>query len=131
MGESTQPKRLKHLLYSEDGSLSVELVLWVPVIFMALMFITDATATFLAQASMWQNAGEISRALATGTTSLAEAQQFVSTYSRTTMQVQTLDNILVVQLSRPFSEIGTGIALSFVGDLQVQVFQRIEEGVKL
>lgn len=131
MSKNARLERIRNVLRSEDGSLSVELVLWVPVIFMTLMLITDATAAFLAHASMWHNASEISRALATGATSHAEAQQFVSTYTRTTMQVQTLDNILVVQLTRPFSDIGTGIALSFQGDLQVQVFQRIEEGVEL
>ncbi len=116
-------------LRDESGSVSVEFALWVPVIVVILVLVADASAAFLAQASMWQSAGDVSRALATGRVTEAQAQQFISDNTALTMQVNWLDDVVVVQLSRPFSGIGTGLALSFVGDLQVQIAQHIEEGV--
>ena len=119
------------LMTDEDGSLSVEFALWLPVIFIALMFVVDASAAFFAQANMWHVAGEISRALVTGQMSVAEAQAFIDTQTRFAMQIETVDQVLVVNLARPFSDIGTGVALSFVGDMRVQVFQHIVQEVRL
>ena len=131
MKSHTLKSQIRNALKSEDGSMSVEFALWVPVIFMTLMLIADTSAAFFAQANMWDSAGDISRALATGRISMAEAQQFISTHTRFQMEVGTIDNVIMVQLSRPFSDIGTGIALSFVGNLEVQAFQHVEEGVEL
>lgn len=129
--EKQKQTKLWKLVSSEDGSLSVEFALWVPVIFMVLMFVADASAAFFAQANMWHTAGYVARALATGTMSVSEAQQFLATYTRFTMEFVTFEQTLVVEFSQPFSDIGTGVALSFVGDMRVQVFQHLERGVTL
>jgi hypothetical protein len=120
---------LQKMLTSEEGSLSVEFALWMPVIFMILMFVADTSAALFAQANMWHIAGDISRAIATGRMSVAEAQHFLLEHTRYSIDVSLAGDMVLVQLSQPFADIGTGVTLSFVGDIQVQVFQHLEQGI--
>jgi hypothetical protein len=60
---------------SEDGSVSVEFALWIPVIFFFFLLVADASAAFMAQAQMWHVAGDVSRGLATGRITPTEAFQ--------------------------------------------------------
>jgi len=115
----------------EDGSVSVEFVLWLPVLFFFILLVTDASAAFVAQAKMWHVAGDISRAIATGRITISEAHQFLDLHHQYTMNVQLSDANIAVQLSLPYSSFGTGIVLSFAGDMTVQVFQHLENGVQL
>lgn len=131
MDTKLDQKTLPQFLKSEDGSLSVEFTLWVPVIFMVLMLVVDTSAAFFAQANMWHLAGDVSRALAMGRTSVAEVQQMVNSRTPYSMEIQTFGDFFVLQLSRPFSDIGTGKALSLIGDMRVQVYQHLEQGVQL
>lgn len=117
--------------FSEGGSVSVEFVLWVPVIVAAMLLVTDVTLTFLAHASMWSTAGDLSRALAMGRLGITDAQAFVDAQTKYTLFVSSQDGFVAVELSRPFAGIGTGMTLSFVGDLRVQVIQHIQPGVSL
>jgi len=121
----------KSLIWPEDGTVSVEFVLWVPVIFFFFLLVADASAAFMAQANMWHIAGEISRALATGRMVEAEAYLLLEQSGRYTLDIQPSGQTITVLLSQPFSNIGTGMVLSFVGDMEVKVFQQLETGVQL
>lgn len=102
-----------------------------PVIFFFFLLVTDASAAFMAQANMWHIAGDISRALATGRMEPNEAHQLLEQYGHFKLDIKPSGRTVAVLLSQPYSNIGTGMALSFIGDMQVQVFQQLENGVQL
>ena len=119
------------LILSEDGSVSVEFALWIPVIFFFFLLVTDASAAFMAQANMWHVAGDISRQLATGGLSEAGAHLELQKYGHYKMEIHPSNRTIAVVLSQSYSNIGTGMALSFFGDMEVKVFQHLENGVDL
>ncbi len=122
---------LASLRREESGSISVEFVLWTPMIMALLLLVADASAAFLAQGAMWHAGGDISRAIATGRVSIEDATAFVGQTAGYTLSVQQTGELIAVRLSRPFDGIGTGMMLSFMGDMQVTVLQHIEPGVEL
>ena len=131
MGNWFSAERTKSRFLSEDGSVSVEFVLWVPLIFFFFLLVTDASAAFMAQANMWHIAGDISRQLATGGLSEAAAHIELQKYDHYTMKTYLSNRTIAVVLSQSYSNIGTGMALSFFGDMEVKVFQHLENGVDL
>lgn len=116
---------------SEDGSVSVEFALWIPVIFFFFLLVADASAAFMAQAQMWHVAGDVSRGLATGRITPTEAFQNIQGYGQYRMEIHPSGRTVSVLLSQSYSNIGTGMALSFFGDMEVRVFQLLENGVQL
>ena len=118
-------------LRSEDGGLSVEFVLWTPLLMAFLLLVVDSSMAFLAQGAMWHAAGEISRAVATGQMTIAEAEAAAASMAGYTASFQQMGEFLVVQLARPFEGIGTGMILSLVGAMEVQVVQLVEPGVEI
>ncbi len=131
MGNWFSAERTKSRFLSEDGSVSVEFVLWVPLIFFFFLLVTDASAAFMAQANMWHIAGDISRGIATGRITGAQASQLLQEYGHYKMEIYPSAHTVAVMLSQSYSNIGTGMALSFFGDMEVQVFQLLENGVQL
>ena len=122
---------LARMLHEENGSVSVEYVLWTPAILLLMLLVTDASAAFIAQGAMWQSAGDVARAIATGRIGLEEASQHLSSTVGYSLAVQQQDELIAVRLSRPFDGIGTGLMLSLLGDMQVTIVQRLEPGVEL
>lgn len=116
---------------SEDGGVSVEFVLWAPFLMAFLLLVADSTMAFLAQGAMWHAAGEVSRAVATGRMTIAEAEAAAMAMAGYTASFQQMGDFIVVQLSRPFEGIGTGIILSFTGAMEVQIVQLVEPGVEI
>lgn len=131
MGRSSQPTGWRKLFVSEDGFVSIEFALWIPVMVFILMLVADTSAMLFAQANMWQVAGDLSRAVATGRMSMHEAQQLVAANTPFSIQITPQGELLTMELTRPFSDIGTGTVLSLIGDMRVQVFQHLEPGVQL
>lgn len=120
---------LRRRLLAEDGGVAVEYVLWTPMILALLLLIADASAAFLAQGALWQAAGDVSRAIATGRLSPEEAAAFVQAGAGYQMEFRQHDGFVAVRLSRPFDGIGTGVMLSLMGDMEVMVLQQLEPGV--
>ena len=128
---NTISDRLARLRGDESGGISVEFVLWTPMIMALLLLVADASAAFLAQGAMWHAAGDVSRAIATGRVNIEDAAEFVRGTAGYTLSVQQTGELIAVRLSRPFDGIGTGMMLSLMGDMQVTVLQHIEPGVEL
>ncbi|NYS25283.1 pilus assembly protein [Rhodobacteraceae bacterium 2376] len=123
--------RLSALRRDEHGGVTVEFVIWTPMIMALLLLVADASAAFMAQSAMWQAAGDISRAIATGRIAIDDAATFVNATAGYALSVQHTEELIAVRLSRPFDGIGTGMMLSFMGDMQVTVLQHLEPGVEL
>ena len=62
----------------EDGAISIEFVLWTPMIVALLLLVTDASAALMTRAEMWRTAGDVSRAIATGRVHPDDARSFVA-----------------------------------------------------
>ena len=58
--------RRRSFFRRQDGSVSVEFVVWLPVFLVVLGFIADASTTYLIQASMWDTAMDCARRMSTG-----------------------------------------------------------------
>ena len=65
MGDLKQRKRLA-FLRREDGTVTLEFVIWIPVFLIILAFIADAATTFLIQSSMWNAAMDCARRMSVG-----------------------------------------------------------------
>ena len=57
---------LPGLFRRQDGSVTVEFVIWIPIFLFILGFVADASAIYLAQAAMWNVARDCVRRMTTG-----------------------------------------------------------------
>ena len=131
MRTSLTANRKRAFFLCEDGSVSVEFALWIPAIFFFFLLVADASAAFMAQAHMWHVAGDVSRGLATGRITQADASRLLQEYGQYKMEIHSAGRTVSVVLSQSYSNIGTGMALSFIGDMEVRVIQLLENGVQL
>ena len=65
MAEQATRKR-RGFLRREDGSVTVEFIVWMPLFLIIVGFIVDAATTYLIQASMWNTAMDCARRMSTG-----------------------------------------------------------------
>jgi Flp pilus assembly protein TadG len=61
-----------------DGSVTIEFVLWMPVLLLILAFSADASQLYLIRANMWTVAGETARRMTTGQLNSGTAQAFAA-----------------------------------------------------
>lgn len=115
----------------ESGAVSVEFAIWLPVLLSVGMMIADASAAFTTQATMWRTAGDLARGLATGRITRDQAAAHIASNSLFSITIISpgADDVVTVELSRPYSEIGTGFLLSPLGTMQVQLHQHVEPHV--
>lgn len=122
--------RLGRLRRDENGAVSVEFVVWLPVLLAVGLMVADASAAFTTQATMWRTAGDLARAVATGRITPAQAEAHIASRS---FSIQVTppgnDRIVTVSLSRPYANIGTGFILSPLGTMQVHLRQYVEPHV--
>lgn len=117
-------KRLQH--ESESGAVSVEFAIWLPLIVVLTVTIVDASVALMRQASMWRVAGDVARSVATGSIDVIEAQKQLALLGYDADPPRLEGDMVRVQLSVPFSSVGTGSLLSPLGSLDVAVLQRLE-----
>jgi Flp pilus assembly protein TadG len=87
----------KRGLAADDGTVSVEFMLWMPLIFTIILFTVDVALIYLKQADMWNVARDISRRMSVSSSyvaggtaaSDARAQLFTSLSSATITAVPT------------------------------------------
>ncbi len=112
-------------LWCEDGSISVEFALWLPVFFLFFLIVADTSAAFLVRANMLHLASDLSRAVVMGHMTIAQAEAIIGQTTPYSGQFFPDGEMLATRLSIPFSSVGTGFVLSLAGDMQVVVFQVI------
>ena len=52
---------MKHFTKDSSGSVTIEFVLWVPIMFLFLLFAIDSSLAFMRQSQMWQVSRETAR----------------------------------------------------------------------
>jgi Flp pilus assembly protein TadG len=66
LAKARDKRKHRGLFRREDGSVSVEFVVWMPVFLVIFALIADAGTLYLIQASMWDTAMDCARRMATG-----------------------------------------------------------------
>jgi hypothetical protein len=125
MGENMTAK-----FSNEAGGVSVEFMLWVPLVLTLMMLVFEATAAFIAQANSWRTATHVARAVTTGQMSIAGAEQLVRDRLGYDVTLTPTQGLLRVDITIPYSQVGFGM-LSPWGSMQVALLQRIEPHVSL
>ena len=73
----TLKTRFRDFCRDDDGSYTVEIVLWFPALLIAFQFVTDATVSLLYQQNFYDTARDASRMVALGQRSTEEAQAWI------------------------------------------------------
>ncbi len=92
----------------EDGSITVEFVLWFPVIILIMSLLADSTMAFARQSHMWRVSTEVTRMHATGAfSSTSEAEAFGASLSQGrvgyTVSVNENNGMVTTTVSVPLS----------------------------
>lgn len=117
----------------EDGTATVEFVLWVPVFFLILALVVDASMIFLSHANMWSVARDATRRISVREMTGAEAQTYVADKLGflSGAVVVTIDDVgpdVSVNIAAPISEMDMFGILGFVSsqNLNARVTQSLE-----
>lgn len=94
----------------EDGAVTVEFVLWLPVFFLILMLIVDATMVFSAEARLWTVARDAARQISIHRLSAEDAEEFVHERSgfkpeKLTVTADDSKSDIWVRVTTPTSEV--------------------------
>lgn len=118
------------LLLEQDGNVTIESVLWLPLYFVLFMLAVDTTSLMANETRMWTVASDSSRLVALGVLSEAEAEEHAK------LQAGSLDyNVTVsknastvtTDITMLFNEAaGTGFLTSLDSSLSVSSTYRIE-----
>lgn len=98
-------RALQGFLRDDQGSATIEFVLWVPIFVVLLVATTDATILYLHHTEMWNVSRDVARRVAVGDMTEAEAVNVVqsemflysSAYTVATSQPTDLDVQIVIQ----------------------------------
>lgn len=121
---------LRRARAAESGSATIEFVLWLPVIMLVAMLVFESTMAFLRQADDFRIASQFARGLTTGQIAPAAAVELARERHGRELTIRTRSGLVEVELSAPFSQIGTGFLAPF-GTMRVSVISRIEPHVRL
>jgi Flp pilus assembly protein TadG len=120
---------IRRFSLDEDGSSSIEFLLWVPVMVLFLTMTTDATLLMHEQQNLYTAARDASRQVALGQKTDVEAQEeLIERYGIDTLtaEVAIENGFVTTTISVPFTEI-TRISGFFVdGNLSADVSMWIE-----
>lgn len=124
--------RLRRFRKNEDGAVTVELVLWVPVFMIILMLVVDASMLFVTQSNFWGVARDSARRVAVNTMTGTEAETWALDEASfgsvvPTVDVDTTGGNVTVTISTPFSDVDVFGLLGLSNlNLIAEVTQRIE-----
>lgn len=134
-------RSFRSAFHGEKGSSTVEFVLWLPLFFILIGGVTDATLLMNMQARMFDVARDASRSVSLGNMTTVEAETWVLTQlsgtATPTVDVAVLDGFVTTDIRAPFSD-AMVFGKSFVGDNTIRAFMtmvvetppvELEEGV--
>ena len=114
----------------EDGTISVEFLIWLPLVLALSILIFEASAAFMTQANAWRVANHVGRGVATGRMTIAQAETQVQNTVGHPASIEPAQGLLRIDISIPYSQIGAGF-LGPWGNMNVSLFHRIEPHVSL
>ncbi|MFU8823912.1 TadE/TadG family type IV pilus assembly protein [Yoonia sp.] len=120
---------VRQFLANDNGSTSIEFLLWVPVMVLFLTMTTDATLLMHTQQTITNHARDTSRQVALGQKTTEEAQeQLFQRYSSESHppQVVVENGFVTTTISVPFSDVAKISKLFLTGDLSANVSMWVE-----
>lgn len=123
-------RKIKDFRRDDDGSYTVELVLWFPAMMFAFQFVTDASVAIMSQQGFRDVARDASRMVALGQSSTADAQAFIyealSHVEGVSASVTISNNFVTSEVAAPLSDIAN-LSGSFIDmDVDAKVSMWIE-----
>ena len=122
--------KLKNFCRDDDGSYTVEIVLWVPALLVAFQFVTDATVAMLTQQNFYNVARDASRMVALGQRTTEEAQDFIYTTLSDVEELRAsvlIDNNLVTStIEAPLTSVSNMSGRFIDRDLNANVSMWVE-----
>ena len=112
----------------DDGAVSVEFAVWMPLLAVVILLVADVTAAFTTQAMMWRSASEVARGVATGRLTPSQAEH-VTGFTLASQPAFGADGFVTVELTRDYASIGTGLVLAPIGSMRVEVRHLVEAHV--
>jgi TadE-like protein len=125
---------MKQFLQNDDGSVTVETVIWLPIFFTIIGLVVDATLLFVGQTQMWSVASDTSRLVAMGRLTVAEAEIWAEDSAAEgvvfVVDIITDANSVTTTITRSFDSIGMiGSLFNVAGDLGVSARYRLEPAI--
>lgn len=123
-------KTIRRFWEEEDASLTIELVMWIPVLLVGFQFLADVTISMMAQQDFHMIARDASRMVSLGQRSPAQAEDYMlerlADYAGANASVSVANNMVTSELIVP-SESVTKISGKMIGtDIQADVTMWIE-----
>ena len=120
-------RNLREFEKQEDGTATVESVIWFPIYLLILGLIFDVTMLMMGQTEIWTVANDTSRMVALGRMTESEAETYVTTNMGFVVDVTSDGNIVTTRIERPFGEVASlGIINSATANLIAESHYRIE-----
>ena len=118
---------LKAFRRSDRGAVSVDFVLWVPVLFGIVLIATDATLAFMRQSHMWQVSRETARIVSRYGMDEATAESYAQSEAKIGNTMPTVDVTLTstdvtVSMSMPVTAMIPFNTLGFALDDDITTF---------
>lgn len=116
--------------HDEDGSYTLEVVLWFPALLLAFQFVTDSTMALMHQQNFYNVARDASRMVALGQRTTTEAEDYIydtlHNISAVSASVTIVNNFVTTEVSAPLTNL-TNLSGSFIDrDLSAQVSMWVE-----
>ncbi len=129
VGQRIRAFLTSRLYGDEKAGASVEFVIWVPLLMSIGVMVADTSSAFMSQTQLWHAAGDVARELATGRRTIAQARTRIGTTATLNVTFDVVNRLVTVQLTRPYSQIGTGLFLRPLGSQSVQLRHSVEPSV--
>ncbi len=122
--------KIRNFCRDDDGSYTVEIVMWLPALLVAFQFVTDATLAMLTQQNFYNVARDASRMVALGQRTIDEAESYIYTelahVEGVTASVLLDNNFVTSSIDAPMESV-TNMSGSFVNrDLSAEVSMWVE-----
>lgn len=123
--------KLRQFWQDDEGNLTIELVMWLPVLLIGFQFVADLSISMMATQDFHVIARDASRMVATGQRNVAEAEEFMRTaladYDNALVEVVIANNFVTSTIEVPAESV-TKISGRMTGqDLGAEVSMWVEK----
>ena len=122
---------MRRFLNDENGTASVEAVIWFPIYMLVIGLVFDSTMLLIGKTEMWSIANDTSRMVALGRMDEATAENYVENIVGKDLglsaDVSTTGDVVTTTITRDFRSVPSiGVITSLSAELETQSHYRIE-----